>query len=85
MRLLLLLSWGVYPIAYLLPMLGISGTSATVGVQLGYTIADVLAKPVFGLLIFAIAVVKTKVDQESGEPHVAAESAETRLGGSLVS
>ncbi len=85
MRLLLLLSWGVYPIAYLLPMLGISGTSATVGVQLGYTIADVLAKPVFGLLIFAIAVVKTKVDQESGEPHVAADSAANRLGGSLVS
>ncbi len=67
MRLLLLLSWGVYPIAYLLPMLGITGTSATIGVQLGYTIADVLAKPVFGLLVFAIAVAKTKIDQESGD------------------
>jgi bacteriorhodopsin len=66
MRLLLLLSWGVYPIAYLLPMLGIVGTSATVGVQLGYTIADVLAKPIFGLLVFAIAITKTKVDEESG-------------------
>ncbi len=69
MRLLLLLSWGVYPIAYLLPMLGIVGTSATVGVQLGYTIADVLAKPVFGLLVFAIALTKTKFDGEnSGLP-----------------
>ncbi len=69
MRSLLLLSWGVYPIAYLLPMLGIVGTSATVGVQLGYTIADVLAKPVFGLLVFAIAITKTKFDQEaSGLP-----------------
>lgn len=66
MRLLLLFSWGVYPIAYLLPMVGITGTSATVGVQLGYTIADVLAKPLFGLLVFAIAVTKTKVDQERG-------------------
>lgn len=65
MRLLLLLSWGVYPIAYLLPMLGIVGTSATVGVQLGYTIADVLAKPIFGLLVFAIALEKTKADQEN--------------------
>jgi bacteriorhodopsin len=65
MRLLLLLSWGVYPIAYLLPMLGIVGTSATVGVQLGYTIADVLAKPIFGLLVFAIAIAKTKVDQDN--------------------
>jgi len=65
MRLLLLFSWGAYPIAYLLPMLGITGTAASVGVQLGYTIADVLAKPVFGLLVFAIAIAKTKIDQES--------------------
>jgi bacteriorhodopsin len=65
MRLLLLFSWGVYPIAYLLPMVGITGTSATIGVQLGYTIADVLAKPLFGLLVFAIAVTKTKIDQEN--------------------
>jgi len=65
MRLLLLFSWGVYPIAYLLPMLGITGTTASIGVQLGYTVADVLAKPVFGLLVFAIALTKTKVDQEN--------------------
>ena len=79
MRLLLLFSWGVYPIAYLLPMLGITGTSATVGVQLGYTIADVLAKPVFGLLVFAIAVAKTKVDQEGGSPVAAANAPELDL------
>lgn len=74
LRLLLLFSWGVYPIAYLLPMLGITGTTATVGVQLGYTIADVLAKPVFGLLVFAIALTKTKADQENNpdlETHAA--------------
>jgi len=65
MRLLLLFSWGVYPIAYLLPMLGITGATADVGVQIGYTIADVLAKPIFGLLVFAIALEKTRVD--SGE------------------
>ena len=79
MRLLLLFSWGVYPIAYLLPMLGITGTSATVGVQLGYTIADVLAKPMFGLLVFAIAVAKTKVDQEGGSPVAAANAPELDL------
>lgn len=85
MRLLLLLSWGVYPIAYLLPMLKISGTSATVGIQLGYTIADVLAKPVFGLLVFAIAVAKTKADQSNDEPHVVADPVANKLGGSLIS
>ncbi|BAC88139.1 bacteriorhodopsin-like [Gloeobacter violaceus] len=85
MRWLLLLSWGVYPIAYLLPMLGVSGTSAAVGVQVGYTIADVLAKPVFGLLVFAIALVKTKADQESSEPHAAIGAAANKSGGSLIS
>lgn len=63
MRFLLLASWGVYPIAYLLPELGIEGAVATVGVQVGYTIADILAKPVFGLLVFSIARVKTQIDE----------------------
>lgn len=76
MRLLLLFSWGVYPIAYLLPMVGITGTSATIGVQLGYTIADVLAKPIFGLLVFAIAITKTKADQESSLIPEASHAAE---------
>jgi bacteriorhodopsin len=75
MRLLLLFSWGVYPIAYLLPMLGITGTTATIGIQLGYTIADILAKPIFGLLVFAIATVKTTIDQETlGLPAMATVS-----------
>jgi bacteriorhodopsin len=85
MRLLLLLSWGVYPIAYLLPMLGVSGTSATIGIQIGYTIADVLAKPVFGLLVFAIALVKTKVDLEGDAPSVINGASANKLGGTLVS
>jgi bacteriorhodopsin len=85
MRLLLLLSWGVYPIAYLLPMVGVSGTSATIGIQIGYTIADVLAKPVFGLLVFAIALVKTKVDLEGNVPHVANGKTANTLEGTLAS
>ncbi len=71
-RWLLLLSWGVYPIAYLLPALGIAGASATVGIQVGYTIADVLAKPIFGLYIFAIANAKTKADQVADVDGVSA-------------
>ena len=62
MKLLLLLSWGVYPIAYALPLLGVSGAASVVGVQVGYTIADVLAKPIFGLLAFTIAMIKTRQD-----------------------
>jgi bacteriorhodopsin len=65
LRLLLLFSWGVYPIVYLLPVFGISSPGATTAVQVGYTIADVLAKPLFGLIIFAIAVSKTQTDLAS--------------------
>ena len=68
MRLLLLLSWGVYPIAYLLPELGIASTTASIGVQVGYTIADLLAKPIFGLLVFSIARVKTQADAVETAP-----------------
>ena len=68
MRLLLLLSWGVYPIAYLLPELGIASATASIGVQVGYTIADLLAKPVFGLLVYSIARVKTQADAAETAP-----------------
>ena len=67
MRFLILASWGVYPIAYLLPELGITGNIALVGVQVGYTIADLLAKPVFGLFVFSIAKVKTQTDAQAAE------------------
>jgi bacteriorhodopsin len=60
MRLLLLGSWGFYPIAYLFPIIGFTGASAEVAVQVGYSVADILAKPFFGLLLFAIALEKTR-------------------------
>ncbi|MEM6591926.1 MAG: bacteriorhodopsin-like [Cyanobacteria bacterium P01_C01_bin.73] len=63
MKLLLLLSWGVYPIAYLLPEVGITGATAAIGVQVGYSVADILAKPLFGLLVFRIAQIKSNVDE----------------------
>lgn len=66
MRWLILASWGVYPIAYLLPEVGITGPVATVSVQMGYTIADLLAKPVFGLLAFSIARIKSQEEVAAG-------------------
>ena len=65
LRLLLLATWGVYPIAYLLPQLGIDSADAFVGRQLGYSIADVLAKCLFGLLIYKIAREKSFADDEA--------------------
>jgi len=63
LRLLLLASWGVYPIAYLLPLLSIDPATALVARQVGYSIADIVAKPAYGLLIYAIARIKTQQEQ----------------------
>jgi bacteriorhodopsin len=80
MRILLVATWGVYPIAYLVPLLGFDGASAWVGKQAGYSIADILAKAFYGLLIFRIARLKSFADdplfaalEESVEeaPHAA--------------
>ena len=59
LRLLLIATWGVYPISYILGMGGDATAQQFVGVQLGYTIADVLAKCVFGLTILKIARMKS--------------------------
>jgi len=63
---LVVASWAFYPIVYLLPLLGVSGGAALVVVETGYTIADIVAKAVFGLLIFVIAVRKSKAEAEAG-------------------
>jgi bacteriorhodopsin len=65
LRLLLIATWGVYPISYLLPMLGIDGADAFVGRQVGYTVADILAKCLFGLTIYKIARLKSAADDAS--------------------
>jgi len=63
LRLLLLATWGVYPIAYILGMgAGSPTASGFVGVQVGYTIADILAKCVFGITIFKIARLKSAAE-----------------------
>jgi bacteriorhodopsin len=72
LRFLLLLSWGVYPIAYLLPLLNIGGADAWVSKQVGYSIADIVAKAVYALIIFGVA--KAKSYEENPE-FAAIESA----------
>ena len=60
-RLLLLATWGFYPITYMLPLFGI-GSEATVYVQVGYAVADILAKAGYGIMIYAIARAKSAND-----------------------
>ncbi len=66
-RLLVLGTWGFYPIAYLMPYIGVSGASAEVALQLGYSLADIAAKCGYGVLIYAIARAKMEAEGESVE------------------
>jgi len=54
-QLLLLATWGFYPIAYAMPLLGVGGATAIVALQVGYSIADITAKCGYGILIYQIA------------------------------
>ena len=63
-KMLLLATWGFYPIAYLMPLIGVSGSTATVGLQVGYSIADIAAKCGYGVMIYLIARAKM---EEAGE------------------
>ena len=60
LRYLLLATWGVYPLAYMAPSVINDAATAEVARQVGYSIADVLAKPLFGLLVLAIALAKSR-------------------------
>lgn len=74
-RLLLLATWGFYPIVYLIPILfADAGASAgvLVAVQIGYCIADVAAKCGYGIMIYAIARAKTEDMPEMRAAAVAA-------------
>lgn len=48
-------AWCFYPIVFLLPNFGLSGSEGYVALQAGYSLADIIAKAGFGLLIYTIA------------------------------
>ena len=73
LRLLLIATWGVYPITFILAMNSENDYPSAVEVmsrEVGYSIADILAKCLFGLMIFAIARIKSA---EESKEHAAAE------------
>jgi len=78
-RLVLLITWAVYPIAYALGGTpdalaakagGKVGADGVVGLQIGYAIADMTAKAGFGILIYFIARAKS-TKTHAGEASVA--------------
>ena len=66
-KLLLIGTWGFYPLVYLLPMMGVTGAASLVGVQFGYSIADIAAKCGYGVMIYAIARAKMNAAGETVE------------------
>lgn len=60
-RILLIASWGVYPITFITAMghVGAPSFEAVVSREIGYSIADIVAKCVFGLIIFTVARIKS--------------------------
>jgi bacteriorhodopsin len=61
-RLLTFASWGFYPIVYMIPYTSLAGSTVEVGVQVGYTIADLIAKAGLGVLIYLIATRKSQAE-----------------------
>jgi len=60
-RAVLIVSWLFYPVAYLLPSF-VGGAGGLLVTQIGYSVADIVAKPIFTFLIFRVSV--EKADQE---------------------
>ncbi len=70
LRLSLVILWCVYPIAFLFPVLGGSffgGEGGFVLRQAGYSVADILAKAAFGLVIFRIAMIRSRLEDPTYE------------------
>jgi bacteriorhodopsin len=65
-RLVTFASWGFYPLVYMIPYTGISGPTVEVGLQVGYTLADLVAKVGVGCLIFVIALRKSDLERGFG-------------------
>lgn len=64
-RLLTFASWGFYPIVYMAPYADISGANAETAIQIGYTIADLIAKAAVGVLVWVIAVRKSEAEAQA--------------------
>merc|ERR1712070_565548 len=66
-RWLTIISWCTYPCVYMVKMIGPpAGYVTTAAEQIGYSFADVMAKAVFGIMIWRIASEKSAIEEEGG-------------------
>lgn len=64
-RTLTVISWLIYPVVYVIKGLRVSGATAATLQALGFTVADIVAKSGYGVLIWRIAVEQTKVQHKA--------------------
>jgi len=55
-------SWLTYPVVYVFPMLGMTGSSAVVAIQCGYCASDIISKCGVGLIIYSITAAKSEIE-----------------------
>jgi bacteriorhodopsin len=53
------ISWCTYPVVYLFPMIGMSGASTVVNIQVGYCVSDIISKCGVGIVIYQISYAKS--------------------------
>jgi hypothetical protein len=59
------------PIVYVFPMMGISGPSSVIAIQLGYSVSDIISKCGVGLLIYQITNKKSQNERVALEKDIA--------------
>jgi len=62
-QLVTVVSWLTYPVVYVFPMIGFSGASAVVAIQVGYCVSDIIAKCGVGLLIYTVTAAKSDAER----------------------
>jgi len=60
-------SWCTYPVVYVFPMMGISGSNIVVYIQLGYSVSDIISKCGVGLMIYQISIAKSAALKKGNE------------------
>jgi len=66
MRYVTIISWLTYPFVYIIPMFGVTGNNALVGIQIGYSISDFISKCGLGLMVTNIALTKSGMGGHGG-------------------
>jgi len=64
-QLVTVISWCTYPVVYIFPMMGITGASAVVAIQVGYCVSDIISKCGLGLMIYQITKSKSDLEKQN--------------------